>query len=151
MISGRDLSLMLGNLLQESADPTAHHSDRPFNDVVIDSRKVQPGDLFVALAGETTDGHKFLDDAVQRGATGLLTRIAPAEKSDAVEVFVVADTLAALQQAADRWRRQQRVKVIGITGSAHTAGSLLKPISRSRISKPVVSSCRSTCTPPGIS
>ena len=117
MISGRDLSLTLGTLLQNAGGQDTAYSDRPFNDVVIDSRKVQPGDLFVALAGEHTDGHRYMDDAVQRGATGLLTRMAPAEMSDAVEVFVVADTLAALQQAADRWRQRQHVKVIGITGS----------------------------------
>lgn len=117
MISGRDLALALEDLVQNSEDREAASSEQPFHDVVIDSRKVQPGDLFVALPGEHTDGHKYLDDAIQRGATGLLTRIAPAELSDSIEVFLVTDTLAALQQAAGRWRQRQRVKVIGITGS----------------------------------
>jgi UDP-N-acetylmuramoyl-tripeptide--D-alanyl-D-alanine ligase len=117
MINGRDLALSLADVLDGSGDRAATYSDQPFNDVVIDSRKVQPGDLFVALAGENTDGHKYLDDAVQRGATGLLTRKVPETLPDSVNVFLVADTLSALQQAAGRWRQRQRVHVIGITGS----------------------------------
>ena len=54
--------------------------------VTFDSREVQPGDLFIALKGETTDGHRFLDGAFAAGAAGVLV-------SDATDgpCVVVAD------------------------------------------------------------
>ena len=45
-----------------------------FDDVVIDSREVEPGDLFVALPGERTDGHQFIGDAFKQGAVAALVR-----------------------------------------------------------------------------
>ena len=114
MISPRALALALNGLLK---NPYADLSDAPFNDIVMDSRKVKPGDLFVALRGEHTDGHKFLDDAVQRGATGLLTRAAPPTLPASVTAFLVDDTLHALQEAARQWRVTLPAKVVGITGS----------------------------------
>lgn len=114
MIGPRQLADCLGPLLC-NGDPPAEAA--PFNDIVIDSRKVTPGSLFVALRGEQTDGHRFLADAVERGATGLLTRVRPPNLPAGVAVFLVEDTLHALQQAAKRWRTAQPARVIGITGS----------------------------------
>lgn len=98
-------------------NPDECGGDAPFEDVVIDSRKVRPGSLFVPLRGEQADGHRFLGDAIERGATGLLSRMRPPDTPKEVTVFLVEDTLAALQQAAKRWRTLQSARVIGITGS----------------------------------
>ena len=43
-------------------------SDRPIRGAAVDSRLVQPGELFVALPGEHVDGHAFISDAIVRGA-----------------------------------------------------------------------------------
>ena len=115
MIGTRDLTTLLGDLLL--APPSAELCDAPFNDVVIDSRRVRPGDLFVALKGTHTDGHKYLEDAVQRGASGVLTRMTPDPAPDGLAVFLVHDTLHALQEAAKRWLASQKALVVGITGS----------------------------------
>ena len=88
----------------------------PFSAVVIDSREAQPGSLFVALRGERTDGHRYVDDAVSRGATGLLVS-QPVDVAAGVDLFSVDDTLAALQRAAAAWRNQIAATVVGITGS----------------------------------
>lgn len=114
MISPRELAVTLG---ETSQSPQADLSSTPFHAAVIDSRKVEPGDLFIALRGEHTDGHKFLGDAAARGATGLLTRVLPPELPDGVAAFVVDDPLEALQRAATCWRRSMDVRVVGITGS----------------------------------
>jgi UDP-N-acetylmuramoyl-tripeptide--D-alanyl-D-alanine ligase len=114
MIASGNLASALGDLL---LNPEECDGGTPFNDIVIDSRKVKPSDLFVALRGEQTDGHRFLGDAVERGATGLLTRVRPPDLAPGVTAFLVEDTLVALQQAATRWREQQPARVIGITGS----------------------------------
>src|SRR5687767_1027820 len=64
----------------------------------VDSRIVEPGELFVALPGERTDGHRFLGDAVAAGAAGLLVSRTPAASAlDAlgdVTVVRVRDGLA---------------------------------------------------------
>ena len=114
MISPHGLAATLGELLR---NPQEGLPATPFHAVVIDSRQVQAGDLFVALPGEHTDGHTFLDEAVRRGATGLLTRLAPPALPSSATVFFVDDTLTALQHAAQQWRAAQPVKVVGITGS----------------------------------
>ena len=105
MIDPRRLAEVLGPLL---LNPDAPREASPFNDIVIDSRKVTPGALFVALRGEQTDGHRFLADAVERGATGLLTRMTPPDLPTRAGVFLVEDTRLALQQAAKRWRAGSR-------------------------------------------
>lgn len=94
-------------------------SDRPIRGAAVDSRKVQPGNLFVALPGERTDGHAFLPEAVRAGAAALvITRPLPdpAALGD-VTVVRVADALAALGAVAAGWRRRYEPIVVGVTGS----------------------------------
>jgi UDP-N-acetylmuramoyl-tripeptide--D-alanyl-D-alanine ligase len=92
-----------------------------FKNVAIDSRQVEPGDLFVALHGEKRDGHDFIDHAIERGATGVIAErmaaSAPGYPTEVVAFILVPDSLAALQTLAGYWRRQHQVEVIGITGS----------------------------------
>ncbi len=88
-----------------------------FTGAAIDSRVVQPGDLFVALPGEQSDGHNYAAAAVRAGAAGcLVTR--PVDGIDKAAVFIVDDTLGALQDLGAGWRRALTgLDVIGITGS----------------------------------
>jgi len=80
--------------------------------VAFDSREIGPGDLFVALKGETTDGHRFTDKAVAAGAAGLLV----SEDRQAPHVRV-ADTMAALQDLGRAARARTQATVIAVTGS----------------------------------
>jgi UDP-N-acetylmuramoyl-tripeptide--D-alanyl-D-alanine ligase len=80
--------------------------------VAFDSREVGPGDLFVALSGEATDGHRFLDQAYAQGAAGALV------SRDAGGPNVrVADTFTALESLARAARVRTDAKIIGVTGS----------------------------------
>jgi UDP-N-acetylmuramoyl-tripeptide--D-alanyl-D-alanine ligase len=90
-----------------------------FSDVVIDSRRVTPGALFVAIPGETTDGHAFLAQARERGAAAALVRTDRLVEigQSALPLIVVDNTLAALQALAAYWRALFDVRMIGITGS----------------------------------
>ena len=83
--------------------------------VRIDSRKCEPGDLFVALEGNRTDGHEYLDDASARGASAAFVR----EKQDVdLPQFVVDEPESALQNLAVEYRTlRDDLLVIGITGS----------------------------------
>lgn len=94
-------------------------SDRPIRGAAVDSRLVAPGQLFVALPGERTDGHDHLDDALRRGAAALLVTRPLADPSALGDVTVVrvADALAGLGAVAAGWRRRFDPLVVGVTGS----------------------------------
>lgn len=98
---------------------------RIFDHVVIDSRTLAaspvsahaPGALFVALPGETRDGHSFLPDAIARGVAGVLVSSPPIVAGHAA-VIVVPDPLAALQRLGREVRRRSGATVVAVTGSA---------------------------------
>ncbi|HUX20505.1 MAG TPA: UDP-N-acetylmuramoyl-tripeptide--D-alanyl-D-alanine ligase [Spirochaetia bacterium] len=96
--------------------------------VCVDSRSAQAGSLFIALRGERTDGHLFVEGAFSRGATlSLVNRSFAREneekfsqlaKSHGDRIIVVADTLAALQKLARfHLDRIHGVVTVGVTGS----------------------------------
>jgi len=100
---------------------TAEGRINNFSGVSIDSRTVQPGELFFAIKGERHDSHKFLSDAVGNGAAGIVVSKdwdVPQEESWKNVVIVKAnDTRAALGKLANIHRRKFAIPVIGITGT----------------------------------
>lgn len=86
--------------------------------VTFDSREVGPGDLFLALKGETTDGHRFLDQAFTQGAAGAVV----SEPTPHPHVLV-GDTTAALDALGIAARARMHGKVIGVTGSVGKTGT----------------------------
>lgn len=83
-----------------------------------DSRTLQPGDLFVPIRGDNFDGHRFVEQAAQRGASGALVEHGWTGDVPAHFALVrVADTLIGYQQIAAGYRRSLPLKVIAITGS----------------------------------
>ena len=86
--------------------------------VTFDSREVEPGDLFVALRGEATDGHRFVAQAQAQGAAGVLV----SEPADGPHVRV-ADTMAGLTALATTARARTTARIIGVTGSVGKTGT----------------------------
>jgi UDP-N-acetylmuramoyl-tripeptide--D-alanyl-D-alanine ligase len=85
----------------------------------IDSRTIQPGELFFAVKGERLDGHDFVQQALDRGAAAAVVRRDQLACCPAKSVLIpVDDTLIALQTLAACVRRKWGKPVIGITGSA---------------------------------
>ncbi|MBB5715774.1 UDP-N-acetylmuramoyl-tripeptide--D-alanyl-D-alanine ligase [Sphingomonas aerophila] len=98
----------------EIADATGGTANEEFavDGVAFDSREVGAGDLFIALTGEHTDGHRFLEGAYAQGAAGALV------SRDAGGPHVrVADTFAALEDLGRASRARTAARVIGVTGS----------------------------------
>lgn len=90
---------------------------------VADSRLVKPGDVFVAMRGQNDDGHRYIGDAVARGAGAVLLeraqaagRLAGVDVSGATVLAVDDPELAASSLAAD-WLGIVSPKVVGVTGS----------------------------------
>src|SRR5688572_12683879 len=77
--------------------------------VAFDSREIEPGDLFIAMRGESTDGHRFVGQAMAAGAAGALV-------SDAIDGphVLVPDTNAALEALAEASRRRSAARIIGV-------------------------------------
>ncbi len=89
--------------------------DEIINDIVIDSRKVNGGDMFVAYRGENTDGHAYISTALDKGAACCLAEYAPAGETRGV--IVVPDVQKALEDIIRAYREKLNLLVIGITGS----------------------------------
>ena len=87
-------------------------ADFSVDGVAFDSREVGPDDLFVALKGGATDGHRFLPQAFAQGAGGAIV----GEDCDGAHVRV-ADTTAALEALAKASRARTGAAVVGVTGS----------------------------------
>lgn len=83
--------------------------------VSIDSRAVQPGDIFFCIVGQKLDGHEFARQAVDAGARAVVAS-APLELP--VPVLMVRDTTVALGRLARMWRERATARVVGVTGSA---------------------------------
>jgi UDP-N-acetylmuramoyl-tripeptide--D-alanyl-D-alanine ligase len=89
--------------------------------VSIDSRSLQPGELFIALRGARHDGHDFVAQALARGAAAMVHRV-PAGLADA-PLLVVEDTMAALTALGHAGRKRSRARIAAITGSVGKTGS----------------------------
>lgn len=107
-----------GRFLVEPIDPSALYVGISF-----DSRDIQSDWLYVALPGEHVDGHRFVDDALRKGALGALVTDMPsaATKTLARElgaaIIEVPNTHHAITDIAEAWRGYLSGRVIGITGS----------------------------------
>lgn len=90
--------------------------DVEISGISYDTRTIQPGELFVALTGYKTDGHRFLREAVEKGAAAVICRKAPEEPGP---WLIAADTRAALATVSANWfgRPADELTVIGVTGT----------------------------------
>jgi len=106
----REIATLSHGVLSELADPTEYVN----GPVVVDSRRVAPGCLFVAVSGARVDGHQFAVQAVADGA-----RVVLASKPVPVPAVVVTDTVRALGDLAHGYLdRLATPAVVGITGSS---------------------------------
>ncbi len=114
----------------ESLTGNRIEAPQPISHVVVDSRQVTPGSLFVALPGEHTDGHQFVKQAFERGAIAAITHLDlglpildkskiknQKSKIETPVCIRVENSLVGLQQLARFWRRKFKPRVVGITGS----------------------------------
>lgn len=90
--------------------------DLEIGGVSCDSRKVKPGDIYVAVRGYQTDGHRYIPDAVQRGAIAVVCEEAPQTE---IPYVLVEDSRAALADLGAAWHRYpaREMTMIGVTGT----------------------------------
>lgn len=98
---------------------TVGEEGREVKSVQIDSRRVQPGDLFVALRGTQVDGHEYIKKAIGQGATAVVCESLPQHVSENVTYLVYPDTELAVGPLATACagNPSQRMKLVGVTGT----------------------------------
>lgn len=98
---------------------TVGEEGREVKSVQIDSRRVQPGDLFVALRGTQVDGHEYIEKAIGQGATVVVCESLPQHVSEDVTYLVYPDTELAVGPLATACagNPSQRMKLVGVTGT----------------------------------
>lgn len=98
---------------------TVGEEGREVKSVQIDSRRVQPGDLFVALRGTQVDGHEYIEKAIGQGATVVVCESLPQHVSEDVTCLVYPDTELAVGPLATACagNPSQRMKLVGVTGT----------------------------------
>jgi UDP-N-acetylmuramoyl-tripeptide--D-alanyl-D-alanine ligase len=84
-----------------------------------DSRKVKPGELFFALQGENFDGHDYIKEVLEAGATAVVVSSLgwTPPRAPLGSIILVEDTLVALQKLAGRYRQLFSIPVVAVTGS----------------------------------
>jgi len=111
---------------EDAAAATNGQVTRPWTatGVTIDSRKVAPGDLFVAIKGPNFDGHDFVAKALEAGAAAaLVSTVPPGVPGDASLLAVEQDTLSALADLGNVARLRTKARVVGVTGSVGKTGT----------------------------
>lgn len=95
---------------------TQSSENNPIQQVSTDSRKIAPGDFFIALRGDQFDGHQFVSAVFEKGAQAVLID-QTASLPPNCPALLVDDTRRALQEIATVWRKEIDPKVIVVTGS----------------------------------
>ena len=115
-------------VLWHAAEAASATDGKPVGDwaatgVSIDSRSVQPGDLFIALEGPTHDGHDYVVDALARGAAAVMVHRVPDGLSADAPRLQVTDTYDGLWALGSFARHRTRAKIIAVTGSVGKTGT----------------------------
>ena len=84
----------------------------------MDTRTLSAGDVFFALRGPNHDGHEYIELAVEKGAVAIVGQARSLRRALSPPMFIVPDTLAALQNLATWARQKWGGQVVGVTGSA---------------------------------
>ncbi len=123
MISLSDICIWTGGKLDEAgkstsvADAEIVDAEILFTSFSFDTRTIMPGALFIALKGDTSDGHQFLKEAEKKGALAALVQ--KPEVGISIPQIFVPDTLKAMQDAAKAYRQKLGASfpIVAVTGS----------------------------------
>jgi UDP-N-acetylmuramoyl-L-alanyl-D-glutamate--2,6-diaminopimelate ligase len=103
----------------DGAEVLAQSGDPGVSGVEYDSRRVKPGSVFVAMRGESSDGNRFIDQAIQAGAVAVVTDSEAEKVRPNVAWAVVANGRRALARVSANFYKKpaERIAVTGITGT----------------------------------
>lgn len=111
---------LLAGFFDAITSPQGEIKDRPVKNLWMDSRKIESGDLFVALSGEVVDGHDYVETALNAGAVAALVakdQVGRYSVEVQEQLIVVEDPFTALQVGAREYRRMLNIPFVAVTGS----------------------------------
>src|SRR5882724_8811467 len=113
------MSLLKDILYKVSIRSVEGSTDVEIKDIQVDSRKIKPGSVFVAVKGVAADGHQFIEKAVESGAAAVVCEVVPAAKKDGVIYVQVENSAAAAAYMANNFFGQpsEKMKLVGVTGT----------------------------------
>ncbi len=91
------------------------HTSQPVSAITTDSRQVKPGTVFVAIKGDTHDGHQFIEKAFSAGAVAVISEMDV--PSNGAELFKVGSTMAAIRKLAHDYRKSFSIPFIAVVGA----------------------------------
>ncbi|MDR2121119.1 MAG: UDP-N-acetylmuramoyl-L-alanyl-D-glutamate--2,6-diaminopimelate ligase [Tannerella sp.] len=96
-----------------------HDAGLPVSGICPDSRKIERGNLFIAVRGTTVDGHDYISDAIEKGASAIVCEHVPPGTNPSVPFIVVPDAAEALGILLDTWHGHpsSRLALVGVTGT----------------------------------
>lgn len=134
-MSNHTLSALLSAIITEdiTGDTSTSH-DFPVTALTADSRQVTPGAMFVAVRGPLSDGHKYIPDAINAGATVIVAEDFPDAGRAGVTLVKVANAAVALGHLASEWygNPSRHLTLVGVTGTngKTTTATLLYELAR---------------------
>ncbi|MGZ5504117.1 MAG: Mur ligase domain-containing protein, partial [Chthoniobacterales bacterium] len=128
--------MQLKTLLAAISPRAIHGSvDRAVDGIAYDSRRVQRNSLFVALRGEKTDGHEFIEQAIEKGATVIVAE-REVEHAHATGVQVKNTRVALADLGAVFYERPvRRLKMAGVNHDMYTRGNSMRSLTTLRRSE----------------
>ena len=113
------LSRLLSSIITEEITGGLAASDMDVTALTADSRRVVPGAMFVAVRGPVSDGHDYIADAIQAGATAIVCEDFPVDIVTGVKWIKVSNAAVALGHLASEWydNPSRRLTLVGVTGT----------------------------------
>lgn len=89
------------------------------NNIQLDSRKVEPGNCFIAVKGNSINGHEFIIPAIEKGAIAIVCEVFPPVINESITYIQVQDASIALAHMSDNFYAQPsaQIKIVGVTGT----------------------------------
>jgi UDP-N-acetylmuramoyl-L-alanyl-D-glutamate--2,6-diaminopimelate ligase len=113
------MSILKDILYKVAIESVTGSTEIAINQLHFDSRKIEKNDLFVAIRGTVSDGHDFIEKAIELGATAVICDTLPVNLANGVTYVCVKDTNSALAFVAANFygNPSQKIKLVGITGT----------------------------------
>jgi len=113
------MSLLKDILYKVSIRSVEGSTDVDIKDIQVDSRKIKPGSVFVAVKGVAADGHQFIEKAVESGVAAVVCEVLPTAKKNEVTYVQVENSAAAAAYMANNFFGQpsEKMKLVGVTGT----------------------------------
>jgi len=106
--------MLLGNLLNLKSKKYRNIS---LNGISFDSRKIKKKDIFFAIKGNNTSGNKFIDEAISKGAIGIVSNKKLKHRKDKIPLITVKDVRKSLTLAASNFYKKKPRNIIAVTGT----------------------------------